>query len=374
LVALIDEADAAMALARKWYAGRSGRTFYAQRTDLAADGSRLTVRLHTFLTGWRYVDHINGNGLDNRRANLREAEHRQNLMNQRRPRHNTSGFKGVTLNKRTGKWEAQILPQGRHIRLGSFEDPEEAARAYDAAALLHFGEFARPNSPTPADIGDPIRWPPSPPPPRRTRPPSRTWTVPTRQPCRGSRRWSPARSPWARPPTTRSCVTRSTSAPTGSGPARATGWSSAASRPRSTRPPSSTPSPPPRPGPRTCALRSWTRGSSWTRRSTTTWSRRCSREHGGQAGRPGTRQARPDLAVEQRPAERPRPCRHQDRGRQRALPLRIHRGRAPPRHGALHRARPSRHRHHPRPARPVEGQAGRHGDADRRPSRHPPRF
>jgi hypothetical protein len=157
LVALIDEADAAMALARKWYAGRSGRTFYAQRTDLAADGSRLTVRLHTFLTGWRYVDHINGNGLDNRRANLREAEHRQNLMNQRRPRHNTSGFKGVTLNKRTGKWEAQILPQGRHIRLGSFEDPEEAARAYDAAALLHFGEFARLNFPTPAEIGEPIR-------------------------------------------------------------------------------------------------------------------------------------------------------------------------------------------------------------------------
>src|SRR5690606_8101427 len=69
-----------------------------------------------------------------------------------------------------------------------------------------------------------------------------------------------------------------TSAPTGSGPARATGWSSAASRPRSTRPPSSTPSPHRRPGPRTCALRSWTRGSSWTRRSTTTWSRRGSRD------------------------------------------------------------------------------------------------
>jgi hypothetical protein len=89
------------------------------------------------------VDHINGDRLDNRRINLRIATRSQNAMNRPRTRTNTSGFKGVS---RLGSlWCAQIKLEGKLHYLGRYADPAEAARAYDVAAKIMFGQYARPN-------------------------------------------------------------------------------------------------------------------------------------------------------------------------------------------------------------------------------------
>lgn len=75
--------------------------------------------------------------------NLRVATDSQNRMNARRPRHNTSGFKGVSWQKGRQKWQAKLQKDGRTIFIGRFGTAEEAQTAYQQAAALHFGAFAR---------------------------------------------------------------------------------------------------------------------------------------------------------------------------------------------------------------------------------------
>lgn len=93
-----------------------------------------------------YVDHINGDGLDNRRCNLRIATNSQNQANNRpQSRPMASRFKGVSWHGRDRLWRASIKVNQKVIGLGYFKVEEDAARAYDAAAVRYFGEFARPN-------------------------------------------------------------------------------------------------------------------------------------------------------------------------------------------------------------------------------------
>ena len=110
--------------------------FYMQR--------RGNVRLHRELLNAPKgvdVDHINGNTLDNRIANLRLASRSENCRNQGKRRNNTSGFKGVS--KHGTKWQAYIsTPKGR-LFLGTFDTPEDANEAYQAAARKYHGEFAK---------------------------------------------------------------------------------------------------------------------------------------------------------------------------------------------------------------------------------------
>ncbi len=148
LVALVDEADgrAVLDAAGTWYAWRRPTTAYVMRM-VCLGGRRTSQGLHTFLTGWSYVDHINGDGLDNRRRNLRPVTAQQNAANMRLRGSNRSGYKGVSFRDDTSKWRAYIRADGRHCSLGSFPTAEEAARAYDAAALSMWGEYARLNFP-----------------------------------------------------------------------------------------------------------------------------------------------------------------------------------------------------------------------------------
>jgi hypothetical protein len=88
------------------------------------------------------VDHKDGDGLNNRWRNLREATRSQNHANSKRARNNTSGFKGVRLS-RSGRYRARIAVNKKRIALGSFDTPEEAHDAYCRAAKKFFGEFAR---------------------------------------------------------------------------------------------------------------------------------------------------------------------------------------------------------------------------------------
>ncbi|MFA4974657.1 MAG: HNH endonuclease [bacterium] len=89
------------------------------------------------------VDHKNLDKSDNRWNNLREATRSQNLANKRTPSSNTSGYKGVHWNRQIGKWQAQIRVKGKGIYLGVFNTIDAASSAYENAALMYFGEFAR---------------------------------------------------------------------------------------------------------------------------------------------------------------------------------------------------------------------------------------
>lgn len=90
------------------------------------------------------IDHINGNPLDNRIANLREATESENGANSKLYTNNTSGIKGVTWIARERKWRAAIQCRGRTICIGTFSDKERAAAAYREKAKILFGDFARP--------------------------------------------------------------------------------------------------------------------------------------------------------------------------------------------------------------------------------------
>ena len=107
------------------------------------DGKR--VRLHRLIMNTAsIVDHINGITLDNRRENLRVATHAENMQNRKLHTNNTSGYKGVESSR--GLWRATIYADNIRIHLGSFVTKEEAALAYNKAALKYHGEFARLNN------------------------------------------------------------------------------------------------------------------------------------------------------------------------------------------------------------------------------------
>lgn len=94
------------------------------------------------------ADHRNFDTLDNRKNNLRKCTHLQNSQHRNRRRDNFSGFKGVTLDKISGRWAASIkIPGGARKKIGRFSKPEEAAHAYDAAAKIYHGQFACLNFP-----------------------------------------------------------------------------------------------------------------------------------------------------------------------------------------------------------------------------------
>jgi hypothetical protein len=146
LVALVDDEDAErVSSAGKWFAMHTDGLVYARANARRPDGGKTSIVMHKFLTGFVRTDHRNGNGLDNRRSNLRPATNGENMRNARRHSDNRSGFKGVSRNR--GRWRARIQVVGGELALGRFDTAEGAARAYDAAALLHFGEFARVNFP-----------------------------------------------------------------------------------------------------------------------------------------------------------------------------------------------------------------------------------
>lgn len=142
-VFLIDEADFPVVRQHRWWAKPGHTTTYIQ-TNI----DRRTVRLHRLLLNaapGRVVDHINLNGLDNRRENLRLCTDGQNKANGRLRRDNTSGYRGVYWNSSANKWQAYISVNSKRLYLGVYSDPWAAAIAYNEAALRHFGEFARTN-------------------------------------------------------------------------------------------------------------------------------------------------------------------------------------------------------------------------------------
>jgi len=146
----------------RWVEGGNGRRFYKGkilRPGLDSDGYNYVIlpsnkprkvhRLVGFaflgLTKDQHIDHADGNRTNNLLSNLRVCSNLQNHWNMKMLKANTSGFKGVCWSKYHGKWKAAIKFNGKTIFRGYFDTAEEAARAYDDAALRLFGQFAKTN-------------------------------------------------------------------------------------------------------------------------------------------------------------------------------------------------------------------------------------
>ena len=144
-VATIDAADVPLVEAWNWYALVGEWAVYAVRGEKIG-GKWRSIRLHRVIMSppdGIEVDHISGDGLDNRRANMRQATTAQNQHNQRTRRDNTSGFKGVSWDRGGQKWQAHIKINGKSFKLGCHDTPESAHDAYaEASARLH-GDFGR---------------------------------------------------------------------------------------------------------------------------------------------------------------------------------------------------------------------------------------
>lgn len=143
LTAIVDVDDYPLVAGKKWKVEKAGdigeRIFYAV-TGIAH------LSMHRLIAGVLGVDHRNGDGLDNRRCNLRTCTQQQNTYNKRKTtRPCTSQYKGVRYHSRGKSFLACIAANGKREHLGSFKDEEAAARAYDAKARELHGEFARCN-------------------------------------------------------------------------------------------------------------------------------------------------------------------------------------------------------------------------------------
>ena len=143
--AIVDAEDYDRINQYQWYACKCKSTFYACRTE----GGK-TIRMHREIMRapkGLICDHINHNGLDNHRSNLRLCTHAQNCYNQQASSSGTSIYKGVSWHKCRRKWSARIRCDRKFYNLGDYENEVEAAMVYDDKAVELFGEFACLNLP-----------------------------------------------------------------------------------------------------------------------------------------------------------------------------------------------------------------------------------
>lgn len=148
-VAIVDDEDYGDLARYRWYALEAPHNVYGLRFE-RIDGKRRGVLMHRQITGavkGQDVDHADRDGLNNRRSNLRLCSRPQNRANSIVSAGKSSRYKGVAWHKNQGCWHVRISVGGKVRHLGTFSDEERAARAYDDASAVAWGEFARPNFP-----------------------------------------------------------------------------------------------------------------------------------------------------------------------------------------------------------------------------------
>ncbi len=144
--AIIDAADVPLVDGINWRAKPHGKTIYATASSPKNGGGQRTIYLHRVImlaTEVDEVDHRDGNGLNNRRLNMRAANHAQNCQNRSVRRDNLSGVKGCMFSKAKNAWIVRIVANGKRKTVGMFSTSEDAHRAYSAASEKYHGEFGR---------------------------------------------------------------------------------------------------------------------------------------------------------------------------------------------------------------------------------------
>ena len=147
-VTIIDDDDLSIVSCYKWCLesrGKHLKFWYARANFRLPDGRNTSIYMHRLLMNPRpglVVDHIDGDSLNNTRANLRVCTRSENAKNRFKRPGTSSRYKGVTWNKMERKWKVQITNEYRAIPLGTFDDEGDAARSYNAAAIKLYGEFA----------------------------------------------------------------------------------------------------------------------------------------------------------------------------------------------------------------------------------------
>jgi len=144
--AVVDEEDFERVNQYTWCAHRIKGKYYATRRVII-DGKASIRAMHCFIMNCKLsdIDHVNNNGLHNYKSNLRDCTHAQNMRNRIKSINLTSKYKGVSLGNNGNKFRSQIHVNKKGIFLGYFISEIEAAKAYDAAAIKYFGEFANIN-------------------------------------------------------------------------------------------------------------------------------------------------------------------------------------------------------------------------------------
>lgn len=150
-IALVDDEDFDYLSSFRWHAiqcKHSPDLWYAVHQE--SKPKRRRISMHSLLMPHRdghVVDHVSGDGLDNRRSNLRYATPKENMQNQKRHSDSKSPYKGIWRAPRCDRWGVQIYHNKKRHYLGLFKDPVDAARVYDFVARQVFGPFARLNFP-----------------------------------------------------------------------------------------------------------------------------------------------------------------------------------------------------------------------------------
>lgn len=147
--ALVDDLDYDDLTQWRWRRIRDGRNFYAARDVKIAPNKYRVLRMHTYLLpGNEAVDHIDHNGLNNQRVNLRPSTHAQNTRNKSKKLNSSSQYLGVSWypHKGMNKWRVQIEFEGKNRHVGYYSSEIDAALAYNRRALELFGEFANLNT------------------------------------------------------------------------------------------------------------------------------------------------------------------------------------------------------------------------------------
>lgn len=146
--AIVDDCDYDHLMQWKWYATMGNAGYYAKRAG-RRNGKQFDILMARNILNVTdskvFVDHKNGNTLDNRRENLRICCNAQNTCNRRSAKGSTSKYLGVSFFTKMRKWKAQIQKHGKRIYLGLFDNEEDAAKAYDVAAKVYHGEYANVN-------------------------------------------------------------------------------------------------------------------------------------------------------------------------------------------------------------------------------------
>jgi len=132
----------------KWFANNHNGKFYVVRNITVSNNKQNKIYMHRLILKPEknmVIDHLNGDGLDNRKCNLRICTHAENMRNSKISINNKSGYKGVSYQENRNNYRAQIKFNNKTINIGDFIDPIDAARAYNDAALKYHGEFANIN-------------------------------------------------------------------------------------------------------------------------------------------------------------------------------------------------------------------------------------